>query len=836
MKPFQLPLFCIALATVACAEHPVLDSARRALDEQIPELALARLTFALKSPDFPTADREAASFLVAEAQLRTGKAADALVVLERLTGKNAALLRAHAMAAEGRWSEALPLYDDIAGVHGVPISATIGKAESLQMLGRTAEAVAVFEKLIADGKAPVSARLRHAGWLTELGRKGEAAELLRSIEVVKPSDARWRDYASARLLLANEQWQPALDALDKITPESEGVSSHLLAAVVLASTEAKLKLKNIGSEGAARALEKFLWDQPNNPAIEMIFRRLDQINAGERSPREAELHKMADTDEQVANPRRAALAQFYVSRMQWREKSRKHLAEKSLRLFLVWFPNHRLTTYVHEMLAEVAQSAGAFDDALRSLEAAQRTAQDRDRSALPAASGVCPERVAQEKERSALLEMRMALVGFQKGDAALAVTYFRLAAEHSVRLQKSAAFNAALAELELKNLDGFQKRLAEFVANHGSDPLTGELVLESGVTEARVKPSSAPATLRAFLSDYPGHPRRGEAFLVLAELQLAGGNPVEAEVELSGAKATEGTDATGGQTERNRYAAIFIADAAKPRDSAKVIALGRAFIEEHPISSLLPDVRMKLGQVYFHDSDFANAQTQFETLAREQPESAYAETALFLAGQCAIKLMDPNSADRATALFAQVVERKGALKYHAYFQQAIIQHELDKDASAIFQTILDAQPPAPSELRHASLCAKGDNLVRIAKGAPEKLGVAIEAYIRLKAMPDVSPEWHNKAVYKQGNVLLKLGREQEALFIYSDLLDKAMTGPKETFWLYKAGFEAAGILEGFGSWRDALATYEKLGKIPGPRAAEARAKVKEIRLKKFIWN
>ncbi len=834
MKPFQLPLFCIALASVACAGHPVLDSARRALDEQIPELALARLTLALKEGDFPEADREEASFLTAEAQLRSGKGADALVVLEKLTGKKATLLRAHAMASEGRWSEALPLYDDIAGAHGVPISATIGKAESLQMLGRTAEAVAVLEKLIADGKAPVSARLRHAGWLTELGRKSEAKELLRNIEVMKPSDARWRDYVAARLLLADEQWQPALDALDKITPETEGVSSHLLAAVVLASTEAKLKLKNIGSEGAARSLEKFLWDQPNNPAIEMIFRRLDQINAAERSPREAEFHKMAY--QQIDSPRRAALAQFYVSRMQWREKSRKHLAEKSLTLFLTWFPNHRLTTYVHEMLAEVAQSAGRFDDALKSLEAAQRTAQDSDRTALPAVAAVCPERVAQEKERSALLEMRMALVGFQKGDAALAVTYFRLAAEHSVRLQKSAAFNAALAELELKNLDGFQKRLAEFVANHGSDPLTGELMLESGITEAREKPSAAPATLRAFLSDYPGHPRRGEAFLVLAELQLAGGNPVEAEVELGGAKATEGADPSGGQTERNRYAAIFIADAAKPRDSAKVIALGRAFIEEHPKSSLLSDVRMKLGQVHFQDNDFANAGTQFEILAQEHPESGYAETALFLAGQCATKLMTPSSAERATALFAQVVERKGPLKYHAYFQQGIIQHELDKDASAIFQTILDAQPPAPAELRYASLCAKGDNIVRIAKGAPEKLGIAIKAYTELAAMPDIDPEWHNKAVYKLGNVLLKLGREQEALFVYSDLLDKAMSGPKETFWLYKAGFEAAGILEGFSNWPGALATYEKLGKIPGPRAAEARAKVKELRLKKFIWN
>jgi hypothetical protein len=36
--------------------------------------------------------------------------------------------------------------------------------------------------------------------------------------------------------------------------------------------------------------------------------------------------------------------------------------------------------------------------------------------------------------------------------------------------------------------------------------------------------------------------------------------------------------------------------------------------------------------------------------------------------------------------------------------------------------------------------------------------------------------------------------------------------------------------------RGALAVYEKLGKIPGARAEEARTIVKELRLKHFIWN
>ena len=821
MNPYQLPLFCLALASAAAAGHPVLDSARRALDEHIPEIAREELTAAMRGAAFPVADRAAASLLLGEAQLRSGKPADALSVLEPLAGKKATLLRAHSLAAMGRWSEALPFYEDLAQESDAPASAAIGQAESLQVLGRTPEAVAVLEKLISTGKASIALRLRHAGLLSELGRKNEVEDLLRSIEPTTPSDIKWRDYVKARLLLANEQPQPALDALDHLVAEPEGLTPNLLAAVELARTDARLHIKTLGTETAAQKLEKFLWDNPESPAIEMIFRRLDQLNALDRNPREGELHKMADRDERTNFPRRGALAQFYVCRMQSREKSRKLVAVTSCANFLQWFPadKNALTTYVHELKADLAEERGDLEEALKALEGAQRTALD--------------------KERAALMEMRMGLVAYKKSDPSLAVTYFRLAAEHSSRLQKGAAFNAALAELGLKNLTGFQARLAEFTVNHSGDPLTGELMLEAGITQTRAEDPAAPATLRAFLKDFPAHPRRGEAHLVLAELQLASGHVAQATEELAQATAAESADPTGGQAERNQYAAIFAADAVQPRDAKqieKITTLARSFIAERPKSPLLPEVRMKLAQVYFHENDFANAQTQFETLAREQPDGDYAESALFLAGQCAAKLMTPSSAERATALFTQVAERKGPLRYHALFQQGLIQNQNDQDASVIFQTILDAQPPAPPELRHATLCAKGDNLVRTAKGAPDKLGAALATYTQLAAIPDAGPEWHNQAVYRQGRVLIDLGRQQEALVVLTRLLDTATTGAKETFWLYKAGFDAAGILEGIGNWRGAFTLYEKLGKIPGARATEAQAKVKELRLKKFIWN
>jgi Tfp pilus assembly protein PilF len=45
------------------------------------------------------------------------------------------------------------------------------------------------------------------------------------------------------------------------------------------------------------------------------------------------------------------------------------------------------------------------------------------------------------------------------------------------------------------------------------------------------------------------------------------------------------------------------------------------------------EVRLKLAESHFRRQDFASAQTEFETLAQENPKSALTEQALFLAAQ-----------------------------------------------------------------------------------------------------------------------------------------------------------------------------------------------------------
>jgi tetratricopeptide (TPR) repeat protein len=250
---------------------------------------------------------------------------------------------------------------------------------------------------------------------------------------------------------------------------------------------------------------------------------------------------------------------------------------------------------------------------------------------------------------------------------------------------------------------------------------------------------------------------------------------------------------------------------------------------------------MKLGQVYFRINDFANAETQFATLAEVNPQNPYAETALFLAGQSAMKLaMNPGALDRALKYFASVVDRRSQLELYARQEQAIAQSLMKQDDQAIilYDLILSAQPSAAPELRLAALCGNGDSLITLGRALkdPAKLEAAIVVFDQLAEAPNVTATWRNQALYKKAKALEQLGRTAEALTAFYDVLERSSSADREHFWSGKAGFDAGTILEHMEQWKSAIGMYKKLAQLEGPRAEEAREMVKKIQLKHFVMD
>jgi outer membrane protein assembly factor BamD (BamD/ComL family) len=744
--------------------------------------------------------RADATRLLAEAQIALDQPAAALATLDALDDPTAKLLRAHAFARAGEWEQARDAY----AAAGSPV----GEAEAHQALGDTALAIARLEPVVKSG-APVAVQLRLAVLYIEQRQPAQARQLLGRIQAREPGDKLWARYIEGRLHLLEKQPAAALATFREVLAAPAHLNDNLHAAASLGVAEARLATQ--GHEAADKELETFIWRHPDSAWLELVFRRLDQIYAGEKNPPEGELQKWA------AKPpaRRAALARFYVAKLQMRaRKWDKALA--SLEAFLHTSPNHRFAAYAELLRADAFLEKDALEEAVRALEAAAR--------------------LAKTEAQRAEIELRTGLVHLRQREYLLAAAALDRAVERGGATREVAAYNAALAWLGQGNYERAAEESARLAAFGASAELRGALVLEEGLTRARLRDPAAFAVLDRFLAGFPKHPRTGEARLAKAEIAFLAGS-LEASEQLL--RVAGPLTANPEIDDEAALLAITLADAKEPRDEAAVIRLALDFLRRRPQSRLVPDVRMKLGQIYFRQPDYPNAETQFATLAREAPASPLAEGALFLAGQAAARTLNPGSDERARAHFDAVVQRNGALKLHAREQQALIQSRLGKEleAVALYDLILEAKPAPEPDLRASALLGKGEALAALGRKAPAQLEAALAAYTTLAFDETAAFAARQQALYHRAQVLEQLDRKSEALATLHELLERnAATAQREWIWYYKAGFDAARQHEQAARWPDAIALYEKIARLDGPRAGEARDRARQLRVEHFVWD
>jgi tetratricopeptide (TPR) repeat protein len=247
---------------------------------------------------------------------------------------------------------------------------------------------------------------------------------------------------------------------------------------------------------------------------------------------------------------------------------------------------------------------------------------------------------------------------------------------------------------------------------------------------------------------------------------------------------------------------------------------------------------LKLAESHFRRQDFASAQTEFETLAQENPKSALTEQALFLAAQSAMASMASQALDHALELLTQVVAMNGEFRWAARNEQAAIERRLGKsqDAQALYDEVLKGDARA-AEKREA-LCGKADIFFEQANANAANLDRAVGIYDQLANEAANQPHWRNQALFKKGVCLEKESDRDGALATFYRILEfnPSPDRPPELFWFYKAGFNAARLLEEQQKWEAAAAIYEKLVAANGPRSEEANARLGQLRLEHFLWQ
>ena len=785
--------------------------AARPIDEGVPEVAvyqLQKLVAGLSGADVIKAKEK-----LAEALIAGQRSTEALRLLEEPTLRDSTsgkFLRAQALAGLNRYGEALQLYREIANDNSLPqqAAAAFGTAEMLRALDRTDEAARAYRALENDPRFGISAHLREAELLIVKQESAMAKRVLDGTQPKIATDKRQKRLLHARIELLNHRPEKAIGLLDSLVKKPEGASRETTIGALFALADAHLQMNT--PEAGDDYLEDFIDRHPIDPALPQVFAKLDQVYRAERKPPRNELEKWA---RDATQPRRG-FARWYLAQSELRA-GRREEAMRQFEQIRNIMPVPAVLAPALLQYARLQIEVGKVNEALAILSEAVKT--------NPA---------PQVREQ----------IDFESGRAMYAALKFQDAAgrfetlgNNRSAVAPAALFNASLSSLRADDKTKTERDKAELVRRGQVDD-AAEVALEQAVAAAERGEKNAAALLQDFVRRFPGHPRVSEAQIALAEIAYHAVPPKldDAEKNLAAARAADPTEPA---VEHADYLAIWLADA-RGADSDRVIASARDFLRAHPNSSLLAEVRLKLAESHFRRQDFASAQTEFEILAQENPKSALTEQALFLAAQSAMASMASQSLDHALELLTQVVAINGEFRWAARNEQAAIERRLGKsqDAQALYDEVLKGD--ARGTEKREALCGKADIFFEQANTNAANLERAVGIYDQLANEAANQPHWRNQALFKKGVCLEKESDRDGALATFYRILEFNPSPDRlpEFFWFYKAGFNAARLLEEQQKWEAAAAIYEKLVAANGPRSEEASARLGQLRLEHFLWQ
>jgi TolA-binding protein len=675
-------------------------------------------------------------------------------------------------------------------------------------LGRPDEALKKFTLLIHDKEWTTRAQLRAAELYIERADAANARRLLQEMQPTSIAERRERRALRGRLELIQRRPERAIGIFQGLLKRPEGTPHSALITAVLGIAQAQMELKT--PEVADDIIEQFIDRHPADPDLPHLFARLDELYRAEHKPSRNELERWVRSPEQ---PRRT-FARWYLARFEIRAGRR----ERARQLFTDLRHTSVKSQAIAPALVEFAQfevDDKHFDEAI---------------SILGDASSFHPEWSLLSR-----IDFLSAQVQYLARRFDRAAADFEQIARSGSPWQKVALFNASTGWLQVGNHSRFLTDYSEFEKAGGDEEARADLRLEEGLVQAGKGDEKAEKTLQQFVHDFPKNPRVSEALVSLAELAFHASPPRIDEARKYLTRAAESP--TPAAAERADYLNIWIEEAARG-DETKVIELAKRFLERHGTSPFASEVRMKLAELYYRRQDFANAQTQFELIAQQAPDSSLGEKALFFAAESAMNSMGEHSLDRAIVLFDQVVRQNGALRWAARNEEAVIERKLGKpkDALALYDEVLKSDA-APSEKREA-LCGKGDIFFEMGATDPSNYQRAIEIYDQLASDKNEPVHWRNQALFKKGLCLEKKSERANALATFYKILeeDARPDRRRELFWYYKAGFNAARLLEEDSKWESAAVIYEKLAAAGGSRSEEAKARLTNLRLAHFLWT
>jgi TolA-binding protein len=789
-----------------------LDQARSAHAAGVPEVAITKTRLYLANQPDPS-KRDEALLLLARCLIETRQNDQAEEILRNAGGAEAQFLKGQAALRSRHWKEAQETFAALAKQEGIwSIQGRLGLADAQKAQGDTEEALDSLAPLLQRSDSLAAKAVLLAGEIyLESGNTSKAKELLARLHPNSRLEQLEKLCLAGEVAFADKDIESADRSFSEILSSPEGRTARIVSIAQLGKV--KILVSRQDYEEAETEIEKLIANEPRGPILPELFENLFSIYSRESNPALTELANWATEDPKLSGPDRPAYALFYLARLKLAQKLAPQ-AESGLRDLIARFPDHQISVEGALILSRQEMDSGKIDAAIHVLE-----------GRLGRAANLAPIQAFR------LTFLLGEAYHRQNNISAARDLFLDLATKFDLDRNQT-LYNVAVCSLEIGDEAEFKRSFSELSKQILPPDFLGNLVFTRGLLEVKTGKLSADETIRQFIKEFPGHPRSPQAQLVEAEIGLTEQPPdIAAAQEIL--RRVNIPENSGLQEQADRLK-FFVAASDPSQSVSTVAALAKGYFAKYPETSAKAEIRLKLGELYYRGSDFPNAQTQFELVSEETPDSPFVETALFLAGEASRKSLSSSSLDRAITLFEEVYKMGGALKFQARLEEALTMRQARQENEAI--VLLDdlvSQNPPP-DIRFEALDNKGEAQFTLAAKDPQYYIEAMKTFERLINEEGLSIEWNQHASYQKGKCLEKLNRVDEALAAYYDVL-AVEGGSGDQLWFFRAGFDAAQILENQRSWSSAAAIYDKLSNTRGPRSAEAKNRLTRLRLEHFLW-
>jgi len=800
-----------------------LTSARTALAEYLPDIAVKRLNLLLKEKELTPEGASEARLLLAEALIRSGapdKVGEALASLPDSPARH--YWEAIALAKEGKNSEALEKLSLIPNqATSYWQQATYNRIEIHTILGQSELAFPLIKSLREQSPTyqTKSLALLESQLYLQTSELTNAQNALAALEKSSPQTL----LLTGKIQLAANAPAEALLAFEQAI-KSDTISLPVRRLALLGQTDALLTQGN--AEHALKSLITLLETEPNSDFLQLLHSRFERTlilartkdaqDSSATLPTEKNLEKFNSILTEFVSPETLGEDANYATPA--KELAYYYLARNSeivnrltqLTQLLSYNPDPAIAARAEFSIAKILFQQEKNEEAATHLSRIQELQPDSEIAA-----------------RSADILARLAV---KNNDLSEARKLFSQAANHpNLTFSEQALLNQSLLtdRKEKAPLSAIESRITSTEAR-------ATFLLEKALAATKAKAPQAREELTYFLREYPLHPRIGEARLAFIELHL---NDPKPDFDLITEQFSSLPKNFRKQAPSRQYFEIAHRLGSMTEEWSMAVSSGEAHLQAFPESDSDSQFLLRLAESYYRNGDHSRARYLFTKTAEREKSSTLGDIALLFAARANLAIPTPEATEEALSILQSLSSNGGPLATDARLLQArtlLSQGEAQKALDALAYL-----PGAPGDQPAAALLA-ADAYRELSSKNADNYQKAISIYERLLSDSRTSYQRSNQIHFLIARTYRKNGRPELALepclrVVDFENLPAGEDIDSEWEYYYQCGFEALDILLEAQRYRAALALARKLAQTKGPGAEQAKVRADQIQLDHLLF-